>query len=182
MTRPGRADDILKGMRVLLFTCLLLGWLVAAWPSAHATEIELIQRPEVVVAQQRMVGNVRAQARREGIIRQVPQLFVYHTDFSPAFHLDGHQSGFTRNIELVVDRFRRARSVIGLDTLLERAKTTDGQPITLSELPPSDVVLVVYRSRQCETCDRVIADLEQWLEDRDDLEPLWLIISIDRRT
>jgi len=157
----------------------LMGW-VALWPaSAQAAQtLTLHQRAEVMAQQHRLVGNLRAQARREGVVVEVPQLYVYHSDTSAAFHLDGYRSGFERELSLTVDRGRRARSMVRLDRLLERVTDADGQTVTLADLPPTSLYVVLVRNSACAACDQMEAALHAWLADRD--ETLWITILTDQ--
>lgn len=157
----------------------LLSWL-ALWPSSvSATEtLTLHQRAEVMAQQQRLVGNLRAQARREGVVVEVPQLYVYHSDASAAFHLDGYRAGFERELSLTVDRGRRARSMVRLDRLLERVTDADGQTVTLADLPPTSLYVVLVRNDACAACDQMEAALNAWLDDRD--QALWITILTDQ--
>lgn len=157
----------------------LMGW-VAVWAgSAQAAEVlTLHQRAEVMAQQQRLVGNLRAQARREGVVVEVPQLYVYHPDASAAFHLDGYRSGFERELNLTIDRGRRARSMVRLDRLLERVTDADGQTVTLADLPPTSLYVVLVRNDACAACDQMEAALNAWLADRD--QALWITILTDQ--
>jgi len=141
--------------------------------------LELYQREEVKIQHQRLVGNVRAQARREGVVVNVPQLYVFLSDQSAAYHMDGFRPGFERELNLIVDRSRRARSMVRMDRLLERVKTAEGEPFTPEQLPPADVYVALYRRRDCDTCDQVAGVLEDWLDDRPDLNVVWLDVSLD---
>ncbi len=168
----------MAGLPIRFLALHLIG-ILAAQPAAAAV-IQLYQDRQVQQAHQRLVGNVRAQARRAGVIRHVPQLFVYHADFSPAYHLEGHRPGFTTELELLVDRFRQARSVVALDTLLERAAAADGTRLESSELAPTDLVIVQFVRTGCDECGLIEGDLAGWFARRDDLEVRWIRISLDR--
>lgn len=151
---------------------------------AEPVEVErmtLHQRQDIQIQHRRLVGNVRAQARREGVVVNVPQLYVYLSDRSAAYHMDGNRRGFERELNLIVQRSRSARSMVRLDRLLERVKTEDGESISPEELPPADVYLLLYRRPVCEVCDEVEATIESWLASATDLRVVWLDVMLDER-
>ncbi len=160
---------------MLLSLTLLLSAPVLAEPE----RIQLHQRQDVQTDHQRMVGNVRAQAQREGVVVQVPQLFAYLSDYAAAFHMSGHRSGFERELNLVVQRSRKARSTVRLDRLLERVITPEGAEFGLEDLPSADVYLVLYRRAACETCDQVDEIVGEWLDDHPDIKAVRLDVSLD---
>lgn len=145
---------------------------------AQTQTIDLKQSKQALLADQRLVGNVRAQAKREGVIVDVPQLFVYFGDFSPAFHLAGERATLIRDLELVINTQRRERSMVGLDRLLERAVDDTGQPIRPDQLPSSDLLIVFYDRAECTACQRVKQTVSGWLEDQDQTST-WINISLD---
>lgn len=128
--------------------------------------MNLTQRAEVMAQQQRLVGNLRAQARREGVVVEVPQLYVYHGDGSAAYHLDGFRPGFERELTLTIDRGRRARSMVRLDRLLERVTDAEGQAVSVTDLPDAQTIVVLVRRRDCASCDQVAAVLDAWSAER----------------
>ncbi len=146
---------------------------------ADVERISLYQRQEVMAQQQRIVGNLRAVARREGVVVNVPQLYVYHSDFSEAYHLPGFRSGFERELKLIMDRRRGARSMVRLDRLLERVKTPAGEPFSLDDLPLADVYIVLYRRADCPECDQVAGMLDQWIADEPERDMVWLDVRTD---
>jgi|GEM_PF-2090729 len=169
----------IKKVVVMTTAIGLFGWFALWAGSALAAEtLTLHQRAEIMAQQHRLVGNLRAQARREGVVVEVPQLYVYHSDASAAFHLDGYRSGFERELSLTVDRGRRARSMVRLDRLLERVTDTDGDTVTLADLPPTSLYVVLVRNDSCAACDQMEAALSTWLADRD--EALWITILTDQ--
>ncbi len=161
---------------------ILLLMLVFAAPAGSAAEVERIalqQRPDIEVQHQRLVGNQRAQARREGVVVSVPQLYVYLSDRSPAFHLDGFRPGFERELALIVDRSRTARTMVRLDRLLERVMTPGGAAFRVHDLPPADVYLLIYQRADCADCRRVAETIESWLAARDEpLRVVWLDVKL----
>lgn len=149
-----------------------------------ASEVErlsLVQRQEIQVQHQRLVGNVRAQARREGVVVNTPQLYVYLSDQTATYHMDGIRRGFERELNLLVQRSRTARSMVRLDRLLERVKTADGEAIAPADLPPADVYLMLYRKANCPVCDEVEATLESWLESQPELRVVWMDVLLGER-
>lgn len=169
-------------MRCLVYSLVLFSALIvtAATRADNLERIELFQKAEVMAQQQRLVGNLRAVARREGVVVQVPQLYVYHTDFSEAYHMDGFRAGFEREVGLILDRRRGARSMVRLDRLLERVETADGQPLELDDLPGADFYLALYRRANCEECERLAEHLQDWLAEQPDREAVWLDVRTDR--
>lgn len=166
----------------LIVAVILSGLVLLPALSFAAAEVErftLHQRPEVQIQHQRLVGNVRAQARREGAVVNVPQLYVYLTDQSAAYHMDGMRRGFERELNLIVQRSRTARSMVRLDRLLDRVITPEGQAVTPADLPPADVYLMLYRRADCEACDQVEATLEAWLENQPDVRVVWIDVLLD---
>jgi hypothetical protein len=163
------------------FVILLVAFIAVSPARAGAIErVELYQRQEVILEHQRFVGNLRAQAGREGVIVKVPQLFIYFTDRTPAWHLHGHRRGFGRELSLIWENRRRERSMVELDRLLERAVAPDGGEITLEDLPRGDIHVVLYREADCEDCRRVEETMHEWLDARD-LDAVWLDVWMDRR-
>lgn len=158
---------------------LLLALLAPTWGWAEVERIELFQRAEVMAQQQRLVGNLRAVARRDGVVVNVPQLFVFHADLSEAYHLEGFRTGFERELELVIDRRRGARSMIRLDRLLERVKTADGGSFGIADLPDAEVVLALYRRLDCGECEQLANALESWIADNPGRRVLWLDVRTD---
>jgi len=160
---------------------LCLGLSLAAPTLANNVErIELVQKAEVMAQQQRLVGNLRAVARREGVVVNVPQLYIYHADFSEAYHREGFRDGFEREVSLILDRRRGARSMVRLDRLLERVKTPEGETIGLDDLPEADFYLALYRRANCEECDQLAEHLEDWLAEQPERQAVWLDVRTDR--
>jgi len=170
-------------MRNLLLAVII----VLLSPAATAVDdlvserIDLIQRQSVIIDHQRLVGNVRAQARREGVVVQVPQLYVYLYDHSASWHLDGFRRGFERELSLTVVRQRRARSMVRLDRLLERVTDPAGEEVEIADLPEGDVYLLLYRRENCEECDRVEQAVGEWLAEETDLSTVWIDVWMDRQ-
>lgn len=169
-------------MRSFLVLTVCLVCLTGTRPAdgAGLVKLELEQRPDVVLQHQRFVGNTRAQAKREGIITRVPQFYVYFTDQSAAWHLQGFRANFTRELSLTFDRQRRERSMVRLDRLLERTRRPDGSAVAPDELPAADVYLLLYRRADCEECQQVAETLEAWLADRPGLEAVWIEVWLGR--
>lgn len=175
--------DILRLMRkISVLTTLFILYLgLSVGPAALAEErLKLYQKNEVQVQHQRLVGNVRAQARREGVVVNVPQLYVFLSDQSSAYHMDGYRPRFERELNLIVDRSRTARSMVRLDRLLERVKAADGSELRPADLPSGDVYIALYRRADCPTCDQVSEALAAWQESRPELVVVWLDVSLDR--
>ena len=153
--------------------------LSAVSTNAIATDtLTFHQRAEVMAQQYRLVGNLRAQARREGVVVEVPQLYVYHSDGSAAYHLDGFREGFESELSLTIDRGRRARSMVRLDRLLERVSDAGGQAVAMSDLPAASLYVVLVRNAACTACDQVADALTGWLAPRD--QALWITILTDQ--
>jgi hypothetical protein len=168
----------------LIVAAILFPLAFMSSPTSADTEVErmsLIQRPEIQVQHQRLVGNVRAQARREGVVVNTPQLYVYLSDHTATYHMDGIRRGFERELNLLVQRSRTARSMVRLDRLLERVKTADGESIAPGDLPPADVYLMLYRRANCPVCDEVEATLENWLASEPDLRVVWMDVLLGER-
>lgn len=165
--------------RSLTLATAVIALLSPIWAQAEVERIELFQRPEVMAQQQRLVGNLRAVARREGVVVNVPQLYVFHADFSEAFHQEGYRRGFERELELVIGGRRGARSMVRLDRLLERVKTPDGAGFGIAELPEADAFIALYRRAGCAECDRVAAHLEEWISANPERRVVWLDVRTD---
>ena len=162
---------------------ILLALTIALIPDTRADFelIELYQRQDVMAQQQRLVGNLRAVARREGVVLNVPQLYVFHDDFSEAYHMEGYRPGFERELNLIVERRRGARSMVRLDRLLERVETAAGDSIAPDDLPAADVYVALYRRADCERCDQVAEALREWIEQHPQRSVIWLDVHTDRR-
>ncbi len=148
---------------------------------AEVTRMTLHQQADIQTQHQRLVGNVRAQARREGVVVNTPQLYVFLADQAAAFHQDGYRPGFERELNLIVNRERRARSMVRLDRLMERVETPEGERITASDLPATDVFLLLYRKPNCAECDQVAAVLDTWAESNPDRAVLWIDVKLKPR-
>lgn len=171
-------------MRTLLHFFIVLtaaSWLVTA-SGADIERLELHQKADVVQHHLRFVGNLRAQAKREGIIVGTPQLYVYHADHSAAWHLQGFRRGFERELALIHSRNRRERSMVRIDRLLDRTQTSHGQPYSESDLPPADIYLLLYRSVDCKQCAEVESTLNSWLETQPDLDAVWFDVWLDSQS
>ncbi|MEM7054300.1 MAG: hypothetical protein AAF446_07090, partial [Pseudomonadota bacterium] len=157
------------------------------WLSQSQAEprIELVQSRDAVIEDQRLVGNSRAQAKRRGTIRSVPQLYVYHTDQTAAYHLEGYREGFTRYLDIAVRAFRQERSMVDLDKLLERAhlplagENAEPEFLSLDDLPTRDVIIVFYHRNDCAECLQVEQQLALWLEQNDDIDYTYLRVSLE---
>ena len=164
---------------ILIFT---LVWLNTATADPV---IELVQDREAMLEDQRLVGNSRAQAKRRGTIRSVPQMFVYHTDTTAAYHVDGYRDDFIRFLDLAVRGFREERSMVDLDKLLERAHVVTENPdeplqrITPDDLPTRDLIIVFYHSEGCEECTQVEQGLADWLAANGDIDYNYLRVALD---
>lgn len=123
----------------------------------------LEQSADAVLAHQRLPGNARAQAKRRGVIRTVPHLFVFHRDGTPAFHMDGLRPGFERQLNLLIDAFRIDRSMVELETLLANAETAGGETPNRDDLTANRITLVLYTRDDCSDCDVVGERVEDWL-------------------
>ena len=165
----------------LIVTIALPDPLGAATQDLFVDRLDLIQRQSVITDHQRLVGNVRAQARREGVVVDVPQLYVYLYDHSASWHLDGYRHGFERELNLTVKRQRRARSMVRLDRLLERVTDPLGEEIKINDLPSGDVFILLYRRKGCEECERVEQAVSEWLEQSTDLDTVWIDVWMDHR-
>jgi hypothetical protein len=169
-------------MRSLASLVTVLATLLAVAPAlgAEITRVELHQREDVVLQHERFVGNVRAQAKREGIIVRVPQLYVYFTDHSPAWHLHGYRRGFERELGLTYEHGRRERSMVSIDRLLERTVTPAGKPYLAADLPEADIYLLLYREAGCDECLLVESTVSNWLRGQRELDAVWFEVWIDR--
>lgn len=165
--------------RSLTLAAVVVALLSPIWAQAESERIELRQRAEVMAQQQRLVGNLRAVARREGVVVNVPQLYVFHYDFSEAFHQEGYRRGFERELELVIRGQRGARSMVRLDRLLERVKTPDGADFELAHLPEADVFIALYRRANCAECDQVAEHLDEWISGNPERRVVWLDVRTD---
>lgn len=173
-------------MRCIFLTKFLVGLAlttVLLWSGSPAKAqiepIELIQSKQALLADQRLVGNVSAQAKREGVIVNTPELFIYYSDFSPAYHLSGYRGTLSRELGLIVDRHRIERSMVDLDRLLERAETPDGGALEIDQLPDADLYAVIYQRPNCPSCAQVRSAVDGLIEDMD-LALSLIIIRLER--
>lgn len=169
-------------MRIFVPLAVVLIGLASAVPASAAdvTRIELHQREDVVLKHERFVGNLRAQAKREGIIVQVPQLYVYFTDRSPAWHLHGYRRGFERELGLTYKHGRRERSMVAIGRLLERTLTPEGETFAADNLPEADVYLLLYRAADCDDCQKMESAVAGWLDENPELSAVWFDVWVDR--
>jgi len=170
-------------MRFLLSLATLLTGLTAFAPSASGADIsrlELHQREDVVLSHQRFVGNLRAQAKREGVVVRTPQLYVYFTDQSAAWHLQGFRRGFERELGLTYEHQRRERSMIRIDRLLERTLTPAGEEYVAEDLPEADIYILLYRQAGCDECLLVDSTVTNWLSEQRGLDAVWFDVWLDR--
>jgi len=162
---------------------LLAALLLVSEPaSAFSIErIELHQKERVQVEHRRRVGNIRTQAQAQGWIVRVPQTYIYLSDYSSVFHMDGYQRGFERQLNSRVSSRRTERSVIGLDRLLENVElpgTTES--FTLEDLPSADLYILFYSKPNCALCDLIDDRIRIWLESMGDISVVWLNVSMDQ--
>lgn len=129
---------------------------------AAITPISLAQQAEMIAKDQRLVGNVGAQAKREGVITNTPELFIYYRDFSPAYHLSGYRETLPRELDLIVSNHRIERSMVRLDRLLERTFDANGAVPTLTDLPAAALYAVIYQDSDCIGCRQVQETLSAW--------------------
>jgi len=146
---------------------------------AELEPLNLFQSTQALLADQRLVGNVSAQAKREGVIIDAPELFVYYADFSPAYHLSGYRKTLIKELDLTIQRHRLERSMVDLDRLLERAETPQGDTIQQDQLPNADLYAVIYRQNACSACDQVQSALNDWLSETD-LTLSLIVINLDQ--
>lgn len=156
--------------------------LVPATAGAASIErIELHQRESVQVEHRRRVGNIRTQAQAQGWIVRVPQTYIYLSDYSSVFHMDGYQRGFERQLNSRFSSRRTERSVIGLDRLLENVERPDtAEPFTMDDLPSADLYVMFYSTPNCELCERVDEELRTWLETMGEISVVWLVVTMDK--
>ncbi len=187
MTPEEGQGDILCPMRITtFFICLILATAslsprAAGLDDLITERLDLIQRQSVITDHQRLVGNIRAQARREGVVVDVPQLYVYLYDHSASWHMDGYRHGFERELNLTLMRERRARSMVRLDRLLERVTDPFGEEVRIADLPDGDVFILLYRQKDCEECERIEQAVSEWLKDSTDLAVVWIDVWMERR-
>src|SRR5699024_6559065 len=112
--------------------------------------------------------------------QHVPQLYAYFTDLSPAWHLHGYRRGFKRKLALTYEHGRRERSMVAIDTLLERTITPEGGEYAVEDLPAADIYLLLYQQGDCEKCQQVESTLSEWLEESPELDAVRFDIWIDR--
>jgi len=173
---------MIRTLMTKFFVFILLASLLGLVPhpaSATAEGIILKQSPQALIADQRLVGNVSAQAKREGVIVDVPQLFIYYGDTSPAYHLAGFRPTLARELDIVVNARRMERSMVALSRLLERAEQLDGSVVSVDDLPEADLYIVQYERLGCEACAQVQQAIESWLANRSDTA-FGITISLDR--
>lgn len=166
------------------FLPLILLAFTAPGSQADAAEtmvVDLVQKPQVLTRHQRQVGNLRALARRQGVVEAVPQVFAYTGDANPVFHLRGYRDGFVSDLDTAVRRFRRIRDMVDLDTLLGYAETADGEPVRRDDLAEADVYLVVYLAEDCPVCDRVEREIAAWMARRPALSVVRVRVEVDVR-
>jgi len=168
----------------LVASLLILATLLPISSPAAALSIERIelhQKQSVQVEHRRRVGNSRTQAQAQGWIARVPQTYIYLSDFSAMFHMDGMMRGFERQLNARIDSLRTERSVIDLDRLLENAERPEsGEEITLAELPPADLYVAFYSKPNCELCEEVDQGIVDWLETMGEISVVWLNVSLDQ--
>lgn len=150
----------------------------AGLAKADVQTVFLKQTVAAKLADQRLVGNVRAQAKREGVIVDVPELFIYYSDFSPAYHLSAYRATLIRELDLVINARRMERSMVPMDRLLERATQPDGSEVSANDLPAADFYIFLYRTEGCDVCDQVEGTLQDWLADRTETAT-WVSVSLD---
>ncbi len=141
-------------------------------------KLELQQRRDIARDHQRRVGNARAQARREGIIRTLPQLFAYYGDETSVYHMHGYNRGFTLVLDSSVRRGSRVRDMVSLEALLENTRDADGQSVEPADLPDADMIFIEYWQDDCDDCEKVREDLQAWLEERPLDSVLWIRVRL----
>jgi len=166
--------------KFFIFTLFFaISTLVVPPVSATLYGITLKQNPQALISDQRLIGNVPAQAKREGVIVDVPQLFIYYGDASPAYHLAGYRPTLARELDIIVNARRMERSMVSLDRLLERARQPDGSMVSLTDLPEADLYIVQYERADCGACGKVQEAIESWLAGRSE-NAFGITISLDK--
>lgn len=163
------------------FVLVAIGVSLGSWLGPARADVQTVFLKQTVAAKladQRLVGNVRAQAKREGVIVDVPELFIYYSDFSPAYHLSGDRPTLTRELDLVINARRMERSMVRMDRLLERAVRPDGAGVSADDLPVADFYVFLYRTEDCAVCDAVESALQDWLVNRSETAS-WILVSLD---
>lgn len=172
-------------MRVSPLIPILAPLLFAACPGpAGADEsaiVELVQKPRVLARDRRQVGNLRALARRQGVVDAVPQVFAYGADLSPVFHLRGYREGFAGDLDTALRRFGLLRDMVDLEVLLKNADTAEGESLDVDDLAAADAYLVIYRADDCAVCDRVERELETWMTRRPSLSVARIRVEVNLR-
>jgi hypothetical protein len=162
---------------------ILAGALPLSLPASALSieRIELHQKESVQVEHRRRVGNIRTQAQAQGWIARVPQTYIYLSDFSAMFHMNGMMRGFERQLNARISSLRTERSVIGLDRLLENVeRPNSGDAFTMADLPPADLYVAFYSKPDCELCDEVDEGIMAWLETMGSISVVWLDVSLDQ--
>jgi len=180
MTIPARSSRYTETMKLSVWLSVLVALLTVS--SALAARLERLsfhQKQTVQVQHQRLVGNLKAQARREGVVVGTPQLYLFLSDYSAAFHASGIRGGMERQLDWVIDNSRTERNMVRLDRLLERLEDKEGAEVGLDDLPPADLYVVLYRRADCAACDALEAAVLAWLERRPELRAAWLDVSLD---
>jgi len=173
----GLGASSFAGLVLAAATSLLVPGTVDA---ASIERIELHQRESVQVEHRRRVGNIRTQAQAQGWIVRVPQTYIYLSDYSSVFHMDGYQRGFERQLNSRFSSRRTERSVIDLDRLLENVERPgSAEPFTIEDLPRASLYVLLYSKPNCDLCDQVDTELQTWLETLGDISVVWLDVTMD---
>lgn len=144
-----------------------------------APDLEARLPAETVIRYERQVGNARAQARRQGVIHSVPQIFVYHTDRTPALYLSDYSDDLPRAIDSALAANRVVRDMAGLLRLLGEVRTAGGRRVLSVDLDEADVYVVEYWKPECPDCRRMRERVVEWIETRDREAVFWIRVEAD---
>lgn len=95
--------------------------------------------------------------RKDGM--QLPRIIVFNAQGRLLGGQAGFRTGDMRHLRRLVHDDRPFPRAASLDDTLAELETPAGEAVQQAGLPAADVYLVVYRSADCERCDRLEAEL-----------------------
>lgn len=142
-------------------------------------DLDLHLPADTVMRYERHVGNARVQARRQGIIHSVPQIFVYFRENTPVLYLSDYTDSLGQAIDDALSISRVVRDMVSARTLLREARDADDRRVSTYDLQPAEVTLVDYWKPDCPDCERMRERIVEWIGTRAREDVLWIRIEAD---
>lgn len=109
----------------------------------------------------------------------VPRLIVFDDEGLLLGGQTGFRTGDMRGMRKLVREGRPYRLAPGLKDAREEAMTRDGKPAIDADLPAADIYVLLYRSNDCERCDRLDDELTRVIARMRGTRFVWIDVDSD---